>query len=591
LKQLLGGFYRKSQQGGFGPQCQQGGFGPQCQQGGFGPQRQQGGFASQNQQGAVNFKRLHWLGMILLFFMAVTLVPALAAKNVVVIGMLGDNETLNPVVSENNTETWIINCIFSRLLRINPKLQIEPELAAKMPSVSSNGLNYTFRLRPGVKFHDGVEVTSADVKFLYEMKISPKNAVPSTEMWEKIKEFKIIDKYNFRITLKQPSAAWLENWCYTDCAIPPKHILEKEFKASGSLTKGGAFSRNPVGSGPYRFAEWKSDQYIMLKRNPDYFGKEQPRIETLVFKVVPDTNGLLAQFKKGEIDVYPNAQANQYRELMNMKKGGAKIRVFKKPAFTYMHADFNLRHPALREKAVRQALCYSFPKQKFIATVLDGVGTPAYSNIVPMSWAYNPNVKQYGYNPAKAKQLLDESGWKPGANGVREKNGVKLEFKISTNAGNKIREKFNEIAKQEWEAIGAKVEIRNYESSAFFGDILDNIKFDVAVFGWISAADPDCYTLWHSNQIPNENNGQGQNYVGYKNQRIDYLVSAGQTELNQAKRKRIYEEIQQILAEDVPYMFVYYYNNIDAVTAKLLNFKSNPTQADFTWNVAQWRLK
>jgi peptide/nickel transport system substrate-binding protein len=529
--------------------------------------------------------------MILLFFMAAAVIPALAAKNVIVIGMLGDNETLNPIVSENNTETWVINCIFSRLLRMSPKLQIEPELAAKLPTVSPDGRVYTFRLRPGVTFHDGKEVTSDDVKFLYEMKNSAKNAVPSTEMWDKIKEFKIIDKYNFRITLRQPSAAWLENWCYTDCAIPPKHLLEKEFQANGSLTKGGAFSRHPVGSGPYRFVEWKSDQYIMLKRNPNYFEKGQPRIETLVFKVVPDTNGLLAQFKKGEIDIYPNVQANQYRELMAMKKKGAKIRIFKEPAFIYMHADFNLRHPALREKAVRQALCYAFPKRKFIATVLDGVGTPANSNIVSISWAYNPNVKKYEYNPAKAMQLLEEAGWKPGVNGVREKNGVKLEFKISTNAGNKIREKFNEIARQEWEAIGAKVAIRNYESAAFFGDILDNIQFDVAVFGWISAAAPDCYTLWHSNQIPNENNGQGQNYVGYKNSRIDHLVAAGQTELNRAKRKRIYAEIQQILAEEAPCMFVYYHNNIDAITTKLLNFKSNPTQADFTWNVARWRLK
>ncbi|MGD8399447.1 MAG: ABC transporter substrate-binding protein, partial [Bacillota bacterium] len=231
--------------------------------------------------------RYRRLGMILLLCLAVAAVPAFAAKNVVVIGMLGDPETLNPIISENNTETWVLNCIFSRLLRMTPKLQMEPELVAKMPAVSPDGLVYTFQLRKGVKFHDGVELTSADVRFLYQMKISSKNAVPSTEMWEKIKKFKIIDKYNFQITLKQPNAPWLENWCYSECDIPPKHILEKEFKTCGSLTKGGAFSRNPVGSGPYRFAEWKSDQYIMLKRNPNYFGKDKPRIATLVFKVVP----------------------------------------------------------------------------------------------------------------------------------------------------------------------------------------------------------------------------------------------------------------------------------------------------------------
>ncbi|MCL6590746.1 MAG: peptide-binding protein [Firmicutes bacterium] len=531
--------------------------------------------------------------LILALILVFALSTGYAAKNQLVYGMLGDNETLNPILSENFNETEIITCIFSRLLRMNDKLQMEPELLAKMPTVSKDNLTYTFQLRKGVKFHDGVELTSADVKFLYDMKMAPGNAVPSREMWEKIKEFKIIDKYNFQITLKKTDAPWLENWCYTDCVIPPKHILEKEFKeGNNSLTKGGAFSRNPIGSGPYRFVEWKTDQYVMLKKNPNYFIKGQPKIDTIVFKVVPDTNGLLAQFKNGEIDVYRGAQSNQYRELIDMKNKGAKIEVFKYPTFTYMHADFNLNHPALKEKVVRQALCYAFPKQKFIETVLDGIGTPADSNIVPMSWAYTKNVRKYEYDPEKAKKMLDEAGWKPGEGGVREKNGVKLAFTMSTNSGNKTREKFEEIAKQEWEAIGAKVTIQNYEAATLFGDILENFKFDIIIFAWISAADPDCFTLWHSTQIPTEANGkQGQNYVSYINPRIDTLVEQGQVELNQAKRAKIYQEVQQILAEEVPYMFVYYYNEVTAINASLKNFKPNATQASCLWNVWEWELK
>lgn len=530
-----------------------------------------------------------WFMMVLL--LALSSIPAAAAKNVVVIGQLGDNETLNPIVSENANESEIENCIFSRLLRMNDKLQVEPELLAKMPTVSTDGLVYQFQLRSKVLFHDGKELTSTDVHFLYEMKTSPKNAVPSTEMWEKIKDFKILDKYRFQITLKKPDAAWLENWCYNDCAIVPRHIVEAEFKANGALTKGGAFSRNPVGSGPYRFVEWKPDQYVMLKKNPTYFIKGQPKIPTVVFKFIPDTNALLAQLTKGEIDVYQNAQPGQYNELLSLQKSKGAIRVFKYPAFTYLHADFNLRHPVLKEKAVRQALCYAFPKAKFIQTVLEGVGTPADSNIVPMCWAYNPKVKKYDYNPAKAKQLLEEAGWKMGADGVREKNGVKLAFRLSTNAGNKTREKFNEIAKQEWEAIGAKVTIQNYEAAAFFGDILDHIKFDVAVFAWVSGTDPDCYTLWHSNQVPDENNGQGQNYVGFKNAQIDSLLEAGKAELSREKRRPIYARLQEILAEEVPYMFVYYYNYVDGINAKLTNYKPNPTLATYTWNIGQWQWK
>ncbi|HEX3046309.1 MAG TPA: ABC transporter substrate-binding protein [Bacillota bacterium] len=360
--------------------------------------------------------------MILALVLVFALSNVSAAKNQLVIGLLGDNETLNPLLSENFNETEVIDCIFSRLLRMNDKLQMEPDLLTKMPTVSKDNLTYSFQLRKGVKFHDGVELTSDDVKFLYDMAMAPGNAIPSREMWEKISKFEITDKYNFKITLKKPDAPWLENWCYTGWSIMPKHILEKEFKeGNGSLTKGGAFSRKPIGSGPYRFVEWKTDQYTMLKKNPNYFIKGQPKIDTLVFKVVPDTNGLLAQFKNNEIDVFPGAQPSQYKELMDMKTKGANIQVFKDPNFTYMHADFNFNHPALKEKVVRQALCYAFPKLKFIDTVLEGIGTPADSNIVPMSWAYTSNVHKYEYDPEKAKKMLDDAGWKVGADGVRVK--------------------------------------------------------------------------------------------------------------------------------------------------------------------------
>ena len=227
-----------------------------------------------------------------------------ATKKVVVVGMLGDVETLNPILSENSNETEVMNGIFSTLLKMNDRLEMEPDLLTKMPELSPDRLTYTFQLRQGVKFHDGVELTAEDVEFLYRMKLAEGNLVPSRDMWEAIEKFEIIDKYNFRITLKKPDVTWLQGWCYGEGMIPPKHLLEKEFAASGgALTKGGPFSRHPVGTGPYMFVEWKRDQHILLKRNPHYFREGKPKIEKIVFKVIPDTNTMLAQFKKGEIDV------------------------------------------------------------------------------------------------------------------------------------------------------------------------------------------------------------------------------------------------------------------------------------------------
>lgn len=537
-------------------------------------------------------KTLVCLLLVAVMAVSAVTVSGAASNQRIIWGMFTDIETLNPILSEGSAETDILNCIFSKLVTMNDKLEIEPDLLTKMPEISTDGLTYTFQLRKGVKFHDGVELTAEDVKFLYEMRMAEGNAVPSRHMWEKIAKFEIKDKYNFVITLKELDVTWLEGWCYSEGLIPPKHILEKEFKAGGnSLTKGGAFSRNPVGSGPYKFVKWEPDQYIMLQKNPNYFRKGQPKINQVIFKIVPDTNTLLAQFKNGEIDIYDRGQANQLKEVKAMKDAGSKIEIYTYPSFIYMHADFNLRNPIFQDKRVRQALNYAFPKKQFIETVLDGVGIPADSNIPPISWAYNPDVKKYDYNPAKAKQLLEEAGWKVGPDGIRVKDGKKLAFRISTNSGNKIRERFVEICKQEWDAIGADVTIQNYEAATLFGDILDNIKFDIIVFAWVSGADPDCRSLWHSDQVPDENNGAGQNYVAYKNPRIDYLVDAGLKTNSKEERIKIYHEVQSILAEDVPYMFVYYYMDWAAVPANLKNFKPNSTQANDTWNVYEWEIK
>lgn len=504
-------------------------------------------------------------------------------------GMHADIETLNPILSASANEVNILNGIFSTLLKVNDKLGLEPYLLETLPVISADGLTYLFNLREGVKFHDGVELTAEDVKFTYEMKIAEKNAVPSRLRWEKIAAFEIKDEHTFSITLKEPDVTWLEGWAYAESMIVPKHILEVEFATGGDeLSKGGFFSRNPVGSGPYKFSEWKANEFIVLTAFEDYF-RGKPQIERIVFKVVPDLNAMLAQFSNGEIDVYDRVSPDHYGELLALRENGMPITIHNYPSFMSMNAVFNLRLPVFQDRAVRQALNYAFPKEQFVDVVLDGVGIVAHTDIPPMSWAYNPNVKQYDHSPEKAVQLLEEAGWKLGTDGVRVKNGLRLSFTIKTNTGNPVREAFQEIAKQEWEAIGAEVFIRRYEAATLFGDILSNIKFEMIVFGWVARLDPCAKAIWHSEQQPDKF-GTGQNFAGFANQRVDQLLESGSQETNQEARIAIYHEIQQILSEEVPYVFICFFNSITAVPAGLENFKPNPTLAGNTWNMAEWKL-
>jgi peptide/nickel transport system substrate-binding protein len=502
-------------------------------------------------------------------------------------GMLDDVETLNPILSEASNEVDIMNGIFSTLIKVDENLNYVPDLLTKLPEVSEDGLEYTFELRDDVLFHDGEPLTAEDVYFTYQMQLA--ESLISKIRWEKIESFNIVDDHNFVIIIKDVDVTWLEGWAYAESMIVPKHIMEPIYVAGGdTLTKGDAFSRDPVGSGPYKFGEWQTSEYIKLEAFDGYF-RGEPAIKEVIFKVIPDTNSMLAQFINGDIDIYDRALPNQYQELLSLKEDGQDIVVHNYPSFIYTHADFNLRLPVFQDKAVRQALNYAFPKEKFIETVLDGVGTVAHSNTPPMSWAYNTNVKQYEFNPDKAVEILEDAGWEMGADGVRVKDGLRLSFTLTTNSGNTEREEFQSIAKQEWDAIGADVNIQNYETPTLWEKI-DEIDFEIAIFAWASGFDPDSETLWHSRQRPDEF-GSGQNYPGYVNPRIDELLEAGKQETDRGRRTEIYHEIQEILSEDVPVIFLNYWNNVTAVPGNLKNFKPNATQANNTWNIFEWILE
>lgn len=549
---------------------------------------------------------------VMLALVAALFSTAMAAPRrggTVVIGLFGDNETLNPILSESSSEREVLQAVFSSLYRTDQDTDFVPDLLTKMPT--KKGLTYYYELRKGVKFSDGHELDSQDVKFTWECHMNPKIPVPTRSGFDEIKSFdiptitykgkdgktyKTYDKYHFSITLKKVYARYDLLWA--DKAIVPKHILEKEIaenkakNAPNHMEKGGKFSRNPIGSGPFILKEWVADNYIMVARNPNYFRAGQPYLDKIIWKIIPDSNAMLNQLKTGEIDVYRGIQANRYNEAVRIPG----IKVFKIPAYIYNHIELNMNdpndlskpHPILADKRVRQALDYAYPREMIVETVLENVGYPAYSNLPPISWAYNKNVAKPHYDPEKAKKLLDEAGWVMGNDGYRYKNGRKLQLTFHTNAGNKTREQVGVICQEEWKKIGVDLVPKFIDFATLTGDIMDNRKFDCLMIAWISDADPDSKSLWHSSQIPSKENQEGQNYVGYRNPEMDKLMEDGLATDNIEARKKIYHRMQEILAEDVPYIFVNFYVDVDGIKEGLENFRSNPTTATFMWNCYEW---
>lgn len=509
-------------------------------------------------------------------------------KGQVIIGSIGEIETLNPALSEQAAETQLLNGIFSKLLRLDNHGQFLPDLALEVPTVendgiSKDGLTITFRLRPNVKWHDGQPLTAEDVKFTWELHMHPDVQVVSRAGFETIDSIATPDTQTVVMNLKRSEADFLTTWAAPEGSILPKHILSQY--APSEITKTHRFSQSPIGSGPFKFKEWKDGEYVLLEANTEYYG-DGPYLAKVIQKVVPDSNTLLTQLRTGEVDIV-QVQPNQYE----LAKAIPHVKVDLNPASIYQHITLNFdKVPAFKDKLVRQALSYAIPRYLIVQSICKDVAVPATASIAPISWAYNPNIKPYPYDLQKANQLLDAAGWKMTSSGIREKDGAKLTFTISTNSGNITREQIEQVLQQEWKKIGVDLVIQNYEATTFFGDILNYRKFDAALFAWITGSDPNEIFSYHSRQIPTpENNWEGQNYSGYINPEMDELQVKGLTTFDQEERQKIYYRVQEICHDELPMLYLYYYVNVDCYPQDLKNYKPAPYTNGISWNINEWQ--
>lgn len=507
---------------------------------------------------------------------------------IVVVGQ--DVETLNPLLSESTYETTVLNGIFSQLVRIDENGSFVADLAEEVPTVENGGISedgmvYTFKLRKNAKWHDGAPVTADDVVFTWETIMNDAVQVVSRDGFDKVERVEKVDDYTVTFYLKEPVVAWMLTWAQTGGSIIPKHILEDVPPAE--FTKAHSFSRAPIGSGPFKFKEWVPGSHVILEANKEYY-REGPYLERFIYRAVPDTNTQLTMLKTGEADIAHNLTGEQLNELRKIDR----LKVTLDPASIYLHMTFNLDNPRFQDKRVRQALSYALPREAIVSKVLRGVGQPAATSTCPVSWAYDESIKPYPFDLNKAKQLLDEAGWvDTDGDGIREKDGMELSFELATNAGIKIRERIAQIAQQYWKQIGVDLKIKLAESTTLYGDILENMKFDMIMFGWVTGSDPDEFTLYHSTQIPTEENGYtGQNYAKYKNPRVDELLELGQRTFARDERIKIYHEIQRIIYDELPMLYVYYYVNVNAAPKNLENWRPAPFTNGLNWNVNEWKL-
>jgi len=508
-------------------------------------------------------------------------------------GVVGLPQWVNPILAQYNpVDRDLCALIFEGLTRVNEQGELEPYLAAAW-EVSEDGKVYTFQLRQDVRWHDGVPFTTDDVVFTIQAIQDPDyQGVPYlAELWRSVQVEKI-DDYTVRFTLEEPFIPFLD---YTTIGLLPAHLLADV--PARQLPK-HPFSTRPVGTGPFMLEELTTE-HALLRVNPRHWGP-RPYLEKIEFRFYPSEEALFAAYERGEVKGISYVRPQDIPRL----RGYPDLRLYSARISGYTLIYLNLDNPEVpffQDKRVRQALLYALDRQRLIDRVLNGQGLIAHSPIMPDSWAYDPEIPIYPYDPQQAQKLLDEAGWRDlqrlwamtgegqaEATGVREKEDVKLSFTLLTRNDPLDIALAQEIARQ-WARVGVQATPQAVTFSTLTSEYLRPRRFQAVLSRWQELPpDPDPYPRWHSTQI----GGEGQNFAGFVNRDADEAIEQARSITDRARRAALYRQFQRVFAEEVPSLLLYYPVYTYAVDKEVKEVQIAPLMSpgDRFRNVASWYM-
>lgn len=513
-----------------------------------------------------------------------------AAKNrtdTLIVGTTDPKGEFVPIYSSTLYDSWVNNLVFDGLITNNEKGEPIPNVAESY-EVSEDGKTYTFKLNKGIKFTNGQELTAKDVAFTFTSICDPGydgprmdavNNLVGYEEYNKgdaksVEGIKVIDDYTISFTNKNTDAAGIWNFGY---GIMPESVYKFE-KGNFQAVKDKLLQ--PVGSGAYKFVHFKPGQEVKFEKNADYW-KGEPKIPYVVMKVT-NAQTLLQELMAGTVDI---DRVGAKPENIDPLKQAGFLNLDLYMGNTYGYMGLNYGSDKVKDPKVRQALLYGLNREGFMQSYYQGYGQVYNSPIPPTSWAYNPDVPKYEYNPEKAKELLDEAGWKDtNGNGVRDKDGVELELQWLTYTGSKYVDALIPIVKQSWEQIGVKVTPELME----FGTMMDKVnnrKYDIFNGAWNLSIDPDPSGIFAISQdVPG-----GFNNIGWRNEEADKLLKEGKGTTNQEERKKAYAEWQLKFSEDVPYILLGDAKEMFASNSRVKGYNPS-TYIDWTHDVYKLEL-
>lgn len=487
--------------------------------------------------------------------------PAPPSPDRLVVAVANSPTNLDPGVGLDETSQRIHQLIYSSLARVGPDLRVTPDLATAIETTDT--LHYRITIPAGVRFHDGRELTSADVVYSYRRFLDPAFVSGRKGAYTNVAAVDPVDRYTILFTLKSPSAAFPAN--LTNMGIVPEG-------------GGPELARTPVGSGPYRIAAFVPDDRVELEAFDDYY-RGRPANSGLTIKVVPDETMRGLELRNASVDLVVNDLSP---DLIHSLAQRDHLQVVTGPGTDYAYVGLNLRDPVLADVRVRQALAYAIDRQDIVRHLRRGQAAAAAGIIPPMSWAYAGDLQQYPYDPARAMALLDEAGF-PDPDGAGPAPRLRLTLKTSTTEAYRLQAA---VLQEQLRHVGVDLDLRSYEFVTLFADVVrGNVQLYTLIFVGGSVADPDILRrVFHSTQVP----PVGFNRAHYDNPDVDRLIDRATAATNEDERREYYLAAQRLVARDVPIISLWVRSNVAVAQSNLRGIALSPLgDFDFLRSVAR----
>ncbi len=486
-------------------------------------------------------------------------------------GEFGRPSTIDPITNNEMTSLRLVELMFNGLVSINARQEIVADLAERW-DVTDAGKRYVFDLRKDVVWHDGKPMTADDVVFTFQVMANPKTLSSARLRYEFVEAVNKLEEHRVEVVLKRPILNALGKLTFK---IIPKHALQgRDF-----LTRTDPFVQNPVGTGPYKLVRVTGDGEYVLGANDTYY-KGRPHVDAITMRPFADQNIMTQALLFNALDMIVQVSPKDLPQI----DGDKRFVLTPYNALSYSFFAYNLKHPVLADRRVRQAITYAIDREEMLKAFFGGRGTLISGPFAPGSWAYNLDVKPFPFDAQKARALLAEAGLTPGAGGFLEKDGqpVRLSLKVPIERESDSVKRVVLAFQNYLRSVGLDVKVEFREWQAWKEDVFGRQDYDIILASWVFDDSADISTLFHSGEIGPWRN----NFIGYSNPEVDALIVEGKVTLDKEKRRSINQKLHAMLAEEQPYTFLWTLTNYAASHRKVRRLSIHP-YAFFTF-VDDW---